>query len=162
MHKIIDNVLPKEDFENIKNSILNPNFPWNLDKHVTCEEEELPIHASYYFTHMFWDRFIVNPEVQMFAPLLNIMDCHAPMRIKANCYPSTPEMVVHYAHIDYEYPNKGAIFYLNTNNGFTFLENNVKIESVENRLLLFDPQTPHCSTTCTDTQCRINVNFNFF
>ena len=39
---------------------------------------------------------------------------------------------------------------------------NLKIESIENRLLIFDASVPHHSTTCTDDKCRVNVNFNFF
>ena len=37
-----------------------------------------------------------------------------------------------------------------------------KIESIENRALLFDPSIEHRSTTCTDAKGRININFNYF
>jgi len=161
-YKIIDNALPQEEFEGIKNNILSNDFPWNLTPAVTNEQEVLLMHASFYFTHLFWIKFKIEPASQMFAPLLNLMDCNALMRIKANCYPSTPEIITHDRHVDYVFPHKGAIFYLNTNNGLTILEDKVKIESIENRLLLFDPSKPHTSTTCTDTKCRINVNFNYF
>ena len=161
-YKIIDNALPQEEFKKIKNEILNPHFPWNLTTVITNEKEVLPTHASFYFTHLFWMQFKTEPATQMFAPLINLMDCNALMRVKANCYPSTPETITHDKHVDYKFSHKGAIFYLNTNNGFTILEDNVKVESIENRLLLFDPSKPHTSTTCTDTKCRINVNFNYF
>ena len=161
-YKIIDNALPQEEFDNIKNNILNPNFPWSLTTVVTHETEVLPTYASFYFTHMFWNGFHIEPQSEMFAPLFNLMDCHALMRVKANCYPSTPEIITHDKHIDYAIPHKGAIFYLNTNNGLTILEDKVKVESIENRLLLFDPSKMHTSTTCTDTKCRINVNINYF
>ena len=161
-YKIIDNALPQEEFNNIKNNILNPDFPWNLTTVITNEKEVLPTHASFYFTHMFWEGFNIEPQSQMFAPLLNLMECNALMRVKANCYPSTPEVMVHDNHVDFDYPHKGAIFYLNTNNGLTILEDKVEVESIENRLLLFDSSKPHRSTTCTDIKCRINVNFNYF
>lgn len=54
------------------------------------------------------------------------------------------------------------IFYLNTNDGFTILNGETKINSVENRILLFDPSELHSSTTCTNDKCRVNVNFNYF
>ena len=161
-YKIIDNALPQEQFNLIKENILNSYFPWNLTTVITNENEVLPTHASFYFTHMFWEGFSPEPQSQMFAPLLDLMDCHALMRIKANCYPSTPEKIVHDNHVDYPFPHKGAIFYLNTNNGLTILEDKVEVKSIENRLLLFDSSKMHTSTTCTDTKCRINVNFNFF
>lgn len=158
----MDNILPQEDFLKVKNFILNSNFPWNLTPVVTNDKEDLPINASYYFTHEFWSGFNTEPQAQVFAPLLNIMECKAMMRIKANLYPSTEVIVHHDNHIDYEFSHKGAIFYLNTNNGLTILENQINVESIENRLLLFDPSKLHRSTTCTDDKCRVNVNFNFF
>jgi|TARA_B100000035_G_scaffold195777_1_gene167196 hypothetical protein len=161
-YKIIDNALPQEEFENIKNNIICPGFPWNLSPNITNDKEVLPTYASFYFTHLFWDGFNIEPQSQMFAPLLNLMNCRALIRIKANCYPSTPEILRHDNHFDYPYPHKGAIFYLNTNDGLTILEDKVEVESIENRLLLFDSSKMHTSTTCTDTKCRINVNFNFF
>jgi hypothetical protein len=161
-YKIIDNALPDEEFFKIKSFILNPDFPWNLTPMVTNDEENLPTNASYYFTHEFWSGFNTEPQAQVFAPLLNIMECNAIMRIKGNLYPSTEIIIHHDNHIDYEFPHKGAIFYLNTNNGLTILEDKINIESIENRLLLFDPSKPHRSTTCTDDKCRVNINFNFF
>lgn len=40
-HKIIDNVLPEEEFLKIKNFILNPIFPWNLTPVVTNEKKKI-------------------------------------------------------------------------------------------------------------------------
>ena len=162
MHKILDNALSQENFENIKNFMLNPNFPWNLTPVVTNQKENLPVTASYYFTHEFWSGFHTEAQAQIFSPILNQIDCRAVIRNKANLYPSTETIIHHDDHIDYEFPHRGAIFYLNTNNGLTVLEDETKVESVENRLLIFDPSKPHHSTTCTNDKCRVNVNFNFF
>ena len=65
-------------------------------------------------------------------------------------------------HFDLSFPHKGAIFYVNTNDGFTVLEDGTEIKSIENRVLLFDPSTKHHSTTCTDKKVRITINFNYF
>jgi hypothetical protein len=161
-HKIIDNALPQEEFDNIKNFMLNSSFPWNLTPVVTNEKENLPITASYYFTHEFWSGFHTEPQTQIFAPILNLLECKAMMRIKANLYPSTETIIHHDNHTDYDFSHRGAIFYLNTNNGLTVLEDETEVQSIENRLLLFDASVPHHSTTCTDDKCRVNVNFNFF
>jgi len=161
MFEIIDNFLSKEDFESIKNFMLNPSFPWNLTPVVSNKEEDLPMTGSYYFTHEFWSGFHTEPEAQVFAPILNQIQCRAVMRIKGNLYPSTETLIHHMDHIDYEFPHRGAIFYLNTNDGLTVIGGK-EVESVENRLLVFDPTVPHHSTTCTNDKCRVNVNFNFF
>lgn len=161
-YQIIDNALPEKEFEDLRDTILCPDFPWNLSPIVTNNAEKLPKCASYYFTHLFWDGFEVQSESQLFAPILRLIQCNAVIRIKANCYPSTYERILHDNHCDYEFAHKGAIYYLNTNNGLTILEDEVEVESVENRLLLFDPSKPHRSVTCTDDKCRVNVNFNYF
>ena len=131
--------------------------PW-----VSNLEENLKTTSSYYFTHLFYSGLYVDPNSHIFIDILNQLEVKSLIRIKANLYPSTDNIEYQSEHIDYDYPHKGAIFYLNTNDGFTTLEDGTKIESVENRILLFDPSKPHNSTTCTDNKCRVNVNFNFF
>lgn len=154
MHKIYDNFLSEDEFLKIKNSILNNEFSWNLTPNVSNLQENLKITSSYYFTHLF-------ETYEIFESLLGKLSPEKVIRIKANLYPSTEEIEKHSNHIDYEFENIGAIYYLNTNNGLTILEDTVKVESVKNRLLLFDGSKLHCSTTCTDDKCRVNVNMNF-
>jgi hypothetical protein len=154
MHKIYDNFLSEDEFLKIKNSILNNEFSWNLTPNVSNLQENLKITSSYYFTHLF-------ETYEIFESLLGKLNPEKVIRIKANLYPSTEEIEKHSNHIDYEFENIGAIYYLNTNNGLTILEDTVKVESVKNRLLLFDGSKLHCSTTCSDDKCRVNINMNF-
>ena len=56
------------------------------------------------------------------------------------------------------------IFYLNDNNGYTRLKIDdkiIKIESKQNRLLIMDGEIEHASSTCTDNDMRVVINFNF-
>jgi len=154
MYKVYDNFLSEEEFLKIKNLILNSEFSWNLTPNVSNLQENLKITSSYYFTHLF-------ETYEIFESLLNKLNPTKIIRIKANLYPSTEQIEKHSNHIDYDYENIGAIYYLNTNNGLTILGDTVKVESVKNRLLLFDASRPHCSTTCSDDKCRVNVNLNF-
>lgn len=153
MYKIFDNFLSEEEFLKIKNSILNSEFSWNLTPNVSNIQENLKITSSYYFTHLF-------DSYEIFDVLLKKLSPSKVIRIKANLYPSTEKVERHNNHIDYDYENIGAIYYLNTNNGLTILEDKVEVESVRNRLLLFDGSKLHCSTTCSDDKCRVNVNMN--
>ena len=41
-------------------------------------------------------------------------------------------------------------------------EDGTKIESVANRVLLFDSSRPHSSTRCTDQKVRVNINLNYY
>ena len=65
-------------------------------------------------------------------------------------------------HSDFPFDHNGAVFYLNTNNGYTKLHDGTRVCSKENRLLLFDAKLPHCSTNCTDQKIRLNINLNFY
>ena len=128
---------------------------------ITNDKEVLPTYASFYFTHMFWDGFNIEPPSQMFAPLLNLMNCHALMRIKANCYPSTPEKIVHDNHVDYPFPHKGAIFYLNTNNGGTKFKGGPFVRSRANRIVFFNSDHPHAGVHCSNSRKRLVLNINY-
>lgn len=162
MYQVIDNFLPEDSFLKIKNLMTDAKFEWHLSPWVSNLEEDLKVTSSYYFTHLFFCGFHVDPYWTVFGDFLNKIDCKALIRIKANMYPSTTNIEYQSDHYDYEFPHRGAILYMNTNDGFTIIEDGVEIESVENRVLLFDPSKPHNSTTCTNDKCRVNINFNFF
>ena len=65
-------------------------------------------------------------------------------------------------HIDTEYSHKAAILSINTCDGYTKLKDGTKIDSIENRILLFDASKPHTPSTTTDQPVRINININYF
>ena len=162
MYQIIDNFLTQDKFLKVKKSILNPEFSWNISPCVSNTNENLKTTSSYYFTHLFYSGLYVDTQAVVLMDILNQLEVKSLVRIKANLYPCTDVIEYHSKHIDFNHPHKGAIFYLNTNDGFTILEDETKVESVENRILLFDASKPHNSTTCTNDKCRVNVNFNFF
>ena len=54
-----------------------------------------------------------------------------------------------------------AIFYINTNNGYTYFEDGQKIESIENRMVMFPSNIPHAGATCTDEDRRVVLNLNY-
>jgi len=102
---------------------------------------------------------IVN---EIFRPLLNV---HSWLRIKINLIPCTENIIEHGYHVDGSplHPNqKTAIYYYNTNDGYTlFKDNNKKIKSVENRLIEFSGNKFHTGTTCTDQPFRVVLNMNY-
>tara|TARA_A200000159_G_scaffold119946_1_gene113968 strand:- start:628 stop:1170 length:543 start_codon:yes stop_codon:yes gene_type:complete len=84
-------------------------------------------------------------------------------RIKVNMYPHTHELQEHMMHRDATHTLRlrGAIYCLNTCDGYTGFSDGTKIESVENRLILFDSLEPHHSTSTSDAQVRMNINVNY-
>ena len=160
-YEIIDNFLDEFSFNHIKSVIESDTFPWFWHDQVTFVNSE---RSSYYFTHMlFVDNEAKSTLFRQFMfPILEKLDAKAIIRIKINLYTNVSEFIENEFHTDYPYEHKGAILYLNTNNGYTILEDGTKIESIENRLLKFEPHKNHRSTHCTDVKRRLNINFNYF
>ena len=158
-YKIIDNFLPTKEFIKIKNLMLSSDFPWYYNNSVSYEN----VQDSFYFTHKFFDNHCINsPQFNLLYPIFKKLNLKSIIRVKGNFYPKTLEIEEHGKHVDYKFNHNGFILYINTNNGFTRLKDGSKIESYENRGLLFDASIEHNSSTCTDQNARININFNYF
>ena len=83
------------------------------------------------------------------------------MRALVKFYPYTETVHEHSPHVDYPFSNYGAVFSLNTCDGFTRLSDGTKVESVENRMVFFDSSKPHNSSTTSNASGRFNINLNF-
>jgi hypothetical protein len=167
MHKIIDNFLDKETFQNLKTIMESERFPWSKSGQVAlANEKATDVTSSYYFAHTFFEftpeMYYVSDYFRYVYPLIQVLKPKSVIRIKGNLYPSTATNVHHEKHSDYGFECLGAILYMNTNNGPTIMENGDAIESVENRFLIFESHRPHNSVTCTDQPVRMNININFF
>ena len=51
--------------------------------------------------------------------------------------------------------------FITLNLGIGKVEDGTKIESVENRVVIFDSQIRHAGVPCTDEKRRVVINFNF-
>ena len=162
-YKIIDNFLPEENLNILKKTIFNTNFNWFYQKGVNVAEEESK-DMLFYFTHIFYtDNVPFSPLFNLINEnLLSFIKIKSLIRVKGNLYPNQHIKKLNGFHVDYDFQHKGAIFYLNTNDGRTLLGNDIKIDSVENRILFFDSSLPHDSENCIDQKIRVNININYF
>jgi len=165
-YQIIDDAISVSDFYHIQKEMLNmASFPWYFQKAITFDDDFDP-NFIYYMTHVFYDNNLPYSDYfSILEPILKVINPFTIHRIKANFYPNQNMFYEHKMHFDNR-STLGAIFYVNDNNGYTKLKLNngdhIKIESIENRLLLFDSREEHCSTNCTDDFGRFNINFNFY
>ena len=167
-YKLIDNFLPEDEFKSIqKLMVFGERFPFYLSPSVTYLEDT-DRQWDWYGTHMFYT--LDRPTSDFYDEIKKIFiskieDVIGPMksllRIKANFYPHTPILQEHLPHVDYDYSSYGAIFSLNTCDGFTRLGDSIKIDSVENRIVIFDASMQHNSTTTSTARGRFNINFNW-
>jgi hypothetical protein len=158
--KIIDDFLPEEDFKSIRDIMLSPSMPWYYTPKVN---DEYDVGNGHYFIHLFHHCGMPSsPFFNRVKPLIKKLKMTEIMRIKGNMYPTLGREHVDGMHVDYPYPHQGAILYVNTNNGCTIMDNGSRINSVANRLLMFDPSRPHDSSYPTDTKVRVNININYY
>ena len=157
-YKIIKNVLNEQDFNNLHYLVISDQFPWFMGSVISYKEK---IHFAHF---LFNDDYIKSPFFNIISPVLKKLNAKGLKRIKVNIYPKTNKIIEHGFHTDYDnYSNlKTAVFYVNTNNGYTKFKNNVKIKSVSNTLVLFDSNEKHTGSTCTDKEYRIIININYY
>ena len=159
MIKIFDNFLDKETFTQIKNFIMGDDMPWFFNNKVNEENNR-----DYYFTHTFFRQGKVFSSLneKLIIPLINQIKYKKLIAAKANLFTKKPKHIKYGLHTDYpkDFSHTTIILSINTNNGYTEFENGQKVESVENRLLIFDGQLLHQSVGQTDTKQRINLNIN--
>jgi hypothetical protein len=160
-YKVIDNFLPKENFIILKDFIMGKEMPWFYFPNITFPKTSKG--KLFYMQHLFFQK---EPNSSFYPiikeNLLNFIDIKSLMRVKGNLYPNQNIKDINEMHVDYNFKHKGAIFSINTNNGGTLLKDGTKIESIENRILFFDPSIEHDSQNCTDAKVRVNININYF
>lgn len=163
-HKITDNILDIDTFRSIKDSLLSADFPWYLNSSKVQKNSSVSELHNFQFTHTFYDQYKIQSNfIYLLDPLLAKINPSAIVRIKANLQPTADKIIVYDMHNDIEhFDGETAIFYVNSNNGFTQLEDNSCVESKENRLLTFPAETLHTGTSCTDQKVRCVINLNYY
>ena len=124
--------------------------PWNFMGISMIYDNDEPLHPFY------------KELSETFLPLFRekVYDYRAIVRIKCNFYPYTETFHKHRYHKDYTFDNIGAVFSINTCDGYTEFDDGDVVESVANRLVVFNAQNSHRSTTTTTDFGRFNINFN--
>lgn len=150
---IISNALSDEDFLQVRNVFFDESFPWYYNDNVVDMNDV----DNFQFTHTFYGQ-----ELIPLKPLLEKLNSLSLIRIKANLLTRTHKHIEHGMHVDVHDPKiTTAVYYLNTNNGYTVFENGQKVYSKENTLVTFPSQMKHSGASCTDEKVRIVLNINY-
>jgi len=163
MFKVIDNFLNKKIFKKIQKNILeDENFPWYFSDHWDYGDEKDFDRSQFY--HVFYQHHSPNSNyVQLLNPIIKKLNCISLIKIKANSTYYTDKIKEGTFHIDNKHKGITAIYYLNTNNGYTRFKNKKeKIFSVENRMVIFNTDMEHLGTTTTNAKRRVVLNLNYF
>ena len=158
-YEIYDNFLSKEYHQTIYDMFVDWHFSWHLK--LNLNNNQIDNDKSVYFTHSFYyEGQGASKNFEKMKPLLNRIKHNYLIRMVGNLYTSTNDIIKHANHVDFDVPHTTCLYYINNNNGKTILNDKVEVESVANRLLVFDGLIPHCSTTCSNEKVRMNVNVN--
>ena len=129
----------------------------------SLNSEQKTTDLSMYLIHMVYFKHTpVSPLWENLTQAVELLpELKSLIRIKVNFYPVTSTLTEHAVHTDDDFTHKGAVLSLTTCDGYTKLEDGTKIDSVENRLVIFDAGKPHNSTSTTTPIGRYNINFNY-
>lgn len=164
--EIIDNFLNEDYFNDLQSNILGYYFPWYYNDGVVNNHDDGL--NNYQFTHCFYSNFSPSSDFfNLLLPSLEVIKPNSIIRIKANLLTRTDIHIEHGFHVDIpylkeEHHSTTAILYMNTNDGYTKFENETKVNSIENRLVIFNSRLKHTGSTCTDQKKRVVINFNYF
>lgn len=159
--KVIDNFLPDVYFNHLQKTLSETNFPWYYNDTITGLKKDT---SSFQFTHNFYkDHTIVSSFWPIITPLIEKLKVCALVRVKANLLPRSTTHQSSCLHEDHH--SKGvhtALFYCNTNNGYTFFKDNKKVLSKANTVILFNSNKLHAGTSCTDQKTRLVINVVYY
>ena len=157
MLKVVNNFLGKEYFSPIDKLLISPHFAWFATDGVTKDYD-----GGFFLVHTLFFDGKINSDFfpTIMQPIIDKLKIKKLIRAKVNLYPATYKKEEHGYHVDFPEKHRVALFYLNTNNGKTLCKNKA-IKAVKNRLVLFDGDKEHASTSCTDQPYRITLNINY-
>jgi len=167
--EIIDDFLPQGDLKEIQDAMFGPDFAWYYNQSIDGldnppidykEQEDKFQFVHVFYRHnrpmsIFYDKWYEKFVIPVIGNNSIIY------RIKANLLTRTLNIVENEFHTDgpTKKPFTTAIFYLNSNNGYTKFKDGKKVESQENRLVRFPVGKEHAGTSCTDKKVRVVINF---
>lgn len=180
MIEVADNFLSPGQWKDLNKVFFDmghQGITWGYSPTIVAYGED-KITSTGYFVHNFLLEGDKSDFYYAIEPLYHkIMELdyeHYPIvsRVKANLFPRTSTVEQHAYHYDMTaiveetkehipLPHINAVYILNNSDGYTAFEDGSKIASVANRMIVFDGAIKHASTSCTNEQCRISINFNF-
>lgn len=158
---IVKNALNHAEFTNLKQIFYGYDIHWSYNDGIVNTDNK----SDFQFVHLIFDhtKAAYGPIWDSMLPIIEKLTPSNIVRIKANLRTKTHEIETSDFHCDVWMPGAlTAIYYVDTNNGYTEFKDGDKITSIENQLVVFPSNLPHQGTSCTDQNRRIVINFNFF
>jgi len=166
--EIKDNYLPSQGHQNIIDETTNHWFPWGfIPAQVIAKDKDgeyiknyvSPTLDDWHLTHMIYDGNYNSPHLPAFDHLVQSLKPTEVLKVKINLLLPCGKPIESGFHTDMgSEKGKTSIYYVNTCNGYTELEDGTKVDCVANRLVTFDSSMNHNAVRQTDTKQRIVIN----
>ena len=154
--------------------IENKYFPWYFQP-VTVPNpltSPKPTFNNYHEPQSSYNHLIYLDEWSdwghLVKPIIDKLEVDRVSRIKVNSVIKRRQHNLHGWHVDQAKEGESkedlkiAIYYLNTTNGYTLLEDGTQIASVANRLVMFNNTIVHTCVSQTDVHRRVVININYY
>ena len=172
MIQVINDYLEQKYLKVIQDLMYEPGF-WSYDpfkvRYNDIEEDDL---RDGQFNHGFYNSATMHQSehLEKLFPIFWKANPLALYRIKANLEKYAGEKKYESEwHWDWQNDEKipcknmqTAIFYVNSNNGYTEFETGERVNSLANRMVLFPSNIKHRGVTQTNAKERFVINFNWF
>ena len=162
---VIDDYLDQNLFLSITAAIGAASFPWEKSMilkgppaHIQPADNLQSIHGFYLRNAR--ARY-VSPYFGVIKPVIDKLNPAHLIKAKINLTTRKARHIEYGLHVDTRRVGATtAIFYLNSNNGYTLFDDDSKVLSVANRMVIFDSATRHTGASCTDAEHRLVLNIN--
>ncbi len=164
--KIFKNVLSEQNYNHILSEIESREIAWYKGAVLYDEKQSQFSHTIYV------DHNVTSQIFDLFSPLYEKLDIKLFHRIRLNCnLQKNEKKILGGMHNDF-YNVDGtpvkdvmiAIYYANTTNAKTLIEENgntIEVESEANSMVVFPNTLRHTGTTHTDKEFRYVLNINY-
>ena len=159
MIEVIDNFLEEDVFKEIEKILMGDKFPWFFNDFKNDDDDI----NNFQFTHTVvrGNGNIESKFIQYMKPFFDKLNIKKIFRIKINLTTRTEKLFNHLYHTDVSFQCTTAIFYINSNNGKTKFKKGEEVNSVANRMVIFNSNLEHAATSHSDEKTRVVINFNY-
>lgn len=175
---ILDNFLDNNKYQCILNAVEDQGFTWF--KHGILYNKNHSTETGFFFdndekynmqfVNVLFDHSTRKQDLKYFIPILSKLNINSKnlLRFKVNLTVNWGKPVFSGYHIDIvedhptpDYLNMTAVYYINTNNGYTQFKDGDKVNSIANRIVIFPGNKYHAGVTCDDEAYRLVANINW-
>ncbi len=175
--EIFDNYIDTDAFAEIKHQVVYSDAEMEFCSYVTgIRDDSEEILKREYDSKWSWClRHRIFDLSQSDSPLFPIL--HNALFVKMSsppeynlkalhkcyviAYPNTENIKENLMYHDYHWNVKTGVLFLNTCDGYIKFKDGTKVNSVENRMVMFDGSNPYCLSSTTNEKLMYTININF-